>query len=357
MELEDEEKRREKRQQIAAQTQAKQAARNNPLAATDTQGTGAMDALLNKLRAAGPTSRDKREARRRARLRQNGAVRAASITTDPQVGADGDNDSNAEGDGEGDDEAEKKSDEESPAKATSTEPQAPMSPDIKVTSADALGAAGDDLMKTVRDKLEALRGGGDAAPAPERGIRDKRKERRRRNGSNVSASSQGSLSLTSLMNPPAPPLPLPTGMPTSPGLAPLGSPAEVEEVARAKNALLAMRRGSETGRRGSETGSLGMMRRGSDAESARRGSDAGSILSTASDHMGLHGPSLLSSAIEDDSTTIVPEKVEATPTKSEDVDTPTLAPETIVSPPSPDRNNKTPTETPAPASDDATKDS
>ncbi|KAI5791537.1 hypothetical protein FPQ18DRAFT_260087 [Pyronema domesticum] len=274
LELEDEEKRREKRQQIAAQTQAKQAARNNPLAATDTQGTGAMDALLNKLRAAGPTSRDKREARRRARLRQNGAVRAASITTDPQVGADGDNDSNAEGDGEGDDEAEKKSDEESPAKATSTEPQAPMSPDIKVTSADALGAAGDDLMKTVRDKLEALRGGGDAAPAPERGIRDKRKERRRRNGSNVSASSQG-----------------------SPGLAPLGSPAEVEEVARAKNALLAMRRGSETGRRGT------------------------------------------------------------TPTKSEDVDTPTLAPETIVSPPSPDRNNKTPTETPAPASDDATKDS
>jgi cytokinesis protein len=237
MELEDEERRREKRQQMAAQAQAKQAARNDPLAPAIAQGTGAMDALLNKLRAAGPSSRDKREARRRARLRQNGAIRAVSITKDADTEGDGENQN-----------------EKSTVAASSDAEQAPMSPDITVTSADQ-AADEDSLTKRTEEMLMRLRGDSGEVPTVlgKGSIRDKRKERRRRNGSNVSMSStnSGSISL-SLTSPPVPPIPANIPSPTG-GLTALGPADGEEQIARAKNALMAMRRGSDAGSIGSGT--------------------------------------------------------------------------------------------------------
>lgn len=245
MELEDEEKRREKRQQMAANAQAKQAARADPLAPAAVQSTGAMDALLDKLRAAGPSSREKRDARRRARLRQNGAIRAASITKEADTGGEL---SGTEG---GDDQQQERPSSSAAAASqavTSDAEQRLMSPDITVTS-----AAEDNLSKRTEEMLMLLRGDGggesSAGSALSKGsMRDKRKERRRRNGSNVSTTSTGSgpASLLLASSPPIPPLP--TNLPSSPGLtAPGGAPDIDDPVARAKSALLAMRRGSETG--------------------------------------------------------------------------------------------------------------
>jgi len=239
MELEDEEKRREKRQQLAATTQAKQAARADPLAPVAAQSTGAMDALLDKLRAAGPSSREKRDARRRARLRQNGAIRAASITKEADTG--GDNSGNECGD---DQQQERPS--SSAAAVSSDAEQGPMSPDITVTAADQ-PTADDSLSKRTEEMLMRLRGDG-GGESFKGSVRDKRKERRRRNGSNVSMSSTGSgpSSLSLLSSPPVPPLP--TNPSSTSGLtAPGGAPDLDDPVARAKSALLAMRRGSETG--------------------------------------------------------------------------------------------------------------
>jgi cytokinesis protein len=220
---------------MAANTQAKQAARDPLSPAAAVQSTGAMDALLDKLRAAGPSSRDKRDARRRARLRQNGAVRAASITKEPET----------DGDGE-------KKEEETPTPAATSDDveQAPMSPDITVTSADQPSEE-DSLSKRTEEMLMRLRGDGadgTASAAGKGSMRDKRKERRRRNGSNVSMSSTGSgpTSLSLLTSPPVPPIP--ANIPGSPGvMTALGSPEGDDAVARAKSALMAMRRGSDTG--------------------------------------------------------------------------------------------------------------
>jgi cytokinesis protein len=230
MELEDDERRREKRAQMAATAQARQAARD-PLNSANTQSTGAMDALLDKLRAAGPSSRDKREARRRARLRQNGAVRAASITKTPEIDGEQKSDDPAAGDGE-----------------------QPASPDITVTSAekfDRQNEEEDSLTNRTQEMLMRLRGDSEtpstSAAMGKGSLRDKRKERRRRNGSNVSVSStaSGSGSLASLMSsPPVPPLPTGAGGLGITGAAVLDGD---DAGARAKNALMAMRRGSDTG--------------------------------------------------------------------------------------------------------------
>lgn len=243
MELEDEERRREKRQQMAAAAQAKQAARSNPLSPAVAQDTGAMDALLNKLRAAGPTSRDKREARRRARLRQNGAVRAASITKEADTGGESD-----------------KQDEPPSSGGAAASPdteQAPTSPDITVTAVPDE----DSLTKRTEEMLMRLRGDGaeGATPSPlgKGSLRDKRKERRRRNGSNVSMSStnSGSISLSLATSPPVPPLPTTMNI-AGGGLTAFdgaGDGGGEDQVARAKNALMAMRRGSDAGSIGSAT--------------------------------------------------------------------------------------------------------
>ena len=233
MELEDEEKRREKRAQMAAKTHAKQAARD-PLSPTiAAQSTGAMDALLDKLRAAGPT---KREARRRARLRQNGAVRAASITKDAETG-----------------ESIEKSDE--PSAVSSDLEKTPMSPDITVTAAEQT-AEEDSLTKRTEEMLMRLRDGVDPSTSLDKGsMRDKRKERRRRNGSNVPSTTTEPVVLSLATSPSMTSTLLPS-IPLSPGGMGGLSPEGEDQVARAKSALMAMRRGSDTGSIGSMTSEI-----------------------------------------------------------------------------------------------------
>lgn len=66
------------------------AAANSGIVATDgplsPSSTGAMDSLLEKLRAAAPQARDQRDRRRRARLKDRHQVRVASGQTIPDVG-------------------------------------------------------------------------------------------------------------------------------------------------------------------------------------------------------------------------------------------------------------------------------
>lgn len=225
MELEDEERRREKRQMLQNRQKAP-----DPLAPASGTNTGAMDVLLDKLRAAGPTPRDKRdERRRRARARQ------AAPRTAPT------------------DEASDTPADPVPDPAASAEDGAnPKSPDITISTPQE-GTFEDTLTSRTQEILMKLRSDGGAssadqaaAPFGKGSIRDKRKERRRRQGSNVSTSSaNGALGIMG-MTPPMPPLP----SPDSPGLGSpsLGVPGDEEDaVARAKNALLEMRRASDAG--------------------------------------------------------------------------------------------------------------
>ena len=66
------------------------AAANSSLSPTDgplsPSSTGAMDSLLEKLRAAAPQARDQRDRRRRARLKDRHQVRVASGQTIPDMG-------------------------------------------------------------------------------------------------------------------------------------------------------------------------------------------------------------------------------------------------------------------------------
>lgn len=225
MGLEDEEMRREKRAQMAARTHEAQAARDPNSSTSAAQSSGAMDALLDKLRAAGPT---KREARRRQRLRPGAAARKASATMVPDAGTDSD-----------------KHDDTAILISSDSE-RTVMSPDITVTSADQ--THDDSLTKRTEEMLMRIRiEGGDASSSLTKGnTRDMRKERRRRNGSNVSMSSSSAPTLLSLMT--GPPIPAIPNMPLSPGgLAALGSAEGDDQVARAKSALMAMRRGSDAG--------------------------------------------------------------------------------------------------------------
>lgn len=68
--------------------------------------TGAMDDLLQKLRAAKPEARDQRDRRRRARLKDRHQVRVASGQQIPEIGVNVDEDGAAAGEG-GEDSAEK----------------------------------------------------------------------------------------------------------------------------------------------------------------------------------------------------------------------------------------------------------
>jgi len=66
------------------------AAANSGIATSDSplspSSTGAMDSLLEKLRAAAPQARDQRDRRRRARLKDRHQVRVASGQTIPDIG-------------------------------------------------------------------------------------------------------------------------------------------------------------------------------------------------------------------------------------------------------------------------------
>ena len=118
--------------------------------------TGAMDDLLQKLRAAKPEARDQRDRRRRARLKDKHQVRVASGQQIPELGV------NMEDEGAtelGDEEAKEKGILSPTSDTTDAEPLAPSI--LSPTSATAAAAAGDtDIADRAAAMLEGLQSGG-----------------------------------------------------------------------------------------------------------------------------------------------------------------------------------------------------
>lgn len=75
-----------RRKQTKLNTQAGVGAGGSPDGQTNSPATGAMDSLLEKLRAAAPATRDTRDRRRRARLKDKHQVRIASGQKIPETG-------------------------------------------------------------------------------------------------------------------------------------------------------------------------------------------------------------------------------------------------------------------------------
>lgn len=136
----------------------KQAQNSNPLspnALSDSDApkspasTGAMDDLLQKLRAAKPEARDQRDRRRRARLKDRHQVRVASGQKMPEIGV------NVEDDKEKSQETDEKSKLLSPTSDTA-ESEASSSGSIAAIASDAAEA---DIADRAAAMLEGLQSG------------------------------------------------------------------------------------------------------------------------------------------------------------------------------------------------------
>lgn len=150
--------------------------------------TGAMDSLLEKLRAAAPQARDQRDRRRRARLKDRHQNRVASGQTIPDLG-----------------DLTKGSEDEDGEKSVLS-PERVLSGDLAAdrTSEMAAISEGEDVAERAASMLQGLRGDADAEARP--GSRDgslrvrRRREsadddkrtRRRRRGGGGSSSTAGS---------------------------------------------------------------------------------------------------------------------------------------------------------------------
>ena len=111
--------------------------------------TGAMDDLLQKLRAAKPEARDQRDRRRRARLKDRHQVRVASGQKIPEIGV------NMEDGGEGAEGEDEKSKLLSPASETAeSEASSTVGP-----AAGAAGTAEADIADRAAAMLEGLQSG------------------------------------------------------------------------------------------------------------------------------------------------------------------------------------------------------
>ena len=181
----------ETRRRNEASMARKRAAKNvNPAAANaigtgadsplSPSGTGAMDSLLEKLRAAAPQARDQRDRRRRARLKDKHQVRIASGQKIPDMAelAKGDEPIDAEDTGR-----------LSPIPATDETPD----------KAAGTTSEGEDVADRAASLLQGLRGDGDAETEATRdgslrarrrrdSANDERKDRRRRRGAASSSS-------------------------------------------------------------------------------------------------------------------------------------------------------------------------
>ena len=155
--------------------------------ASSPSSSGAMDTLLEKLRAAAPQARDQRDRRRRARLKDRHQVRVASGQTIPDMG----------------DLTKGSEDEEldrtivSPESTTSGEGTEAKSSEMATIS------EGEDIADRAASMLQGLRGDGDgdlAAGSQSGSVRvrrrresaresadDERRARRRRRGANTSS--------------------------------------------------------------------------------------------------------------------------------------------------------------------------
>lgn len=146
--------------------------------------TGAMDSLLEKLRAAAPQARDQRDRRRRARLKDRHQIRVASGQTIPDLG-----------------DLTKGSEDEDGEKSVLS-PERVMSGDLAADRTGEMAAIseGEDVAERAASLLQGLRGDADAEARP--GSRDgslrvrrrresaddeKRTRRRRRGGAGSSS--------------------------------------------------------------------------------------------------------------------------------------------------------------------------
>ncbi|KAL9111002.1 MAG: hypothetical protein Q9187_007983 [Circinaria calcarea] len=187
----------ETRRRTEASLARKRAANNvNPAAANagisspesplSPAGTGAMDSLLEKLRAAAPQARDQRDRRRRARLKDKHQIRVASGQRIPDMA-----------------ELTKRDDSDEGERAS----MRPMPPVGEVSEQDAATTAviseGEDVADRAASMLQGLRGDGDGDVAEgvnrdgslrvrrrRESVDDERKSRRRRRG--VGTSNSGS---------------------------------------------------------------------------------------------------------------------------------------------------------------------
>lgn len=147
--------------------------------------TGAMDSLLEKLRAAAPQARDQRDRRRRARLKDRHQIRVASGQAIPDLGELN------KGEGE-DDETEKKG-----LSLDGGDPTAERAEEMPAIS------EGEDVAERAASMLQGLRGDGEADGKPgsrDSSLRvrrrresadDERRNRRRRRGPGSSTASGG----------------------------------------------------------------------------------------------------------------------------------------------------------------------
>lgn len=134
-----------------------------PDGALSPSSTGAMDSLLEKLRAAAPQAKDQRDRRRRARLKDKHQIRVASGQTIPDLGELTKN-------GSGDDEADQSL--LNPGAATNGDSGDKMEPISE----------GEDVAERAASMLQGLRGDGDAdsaRPASRDGSGSLRVRRRR----------------------------------------------------------------------------------------------------------------------------------------------------------------------------------
>ena len=173
----------------------------NPAAANPGQGdgavspssTGAMDSLLEKLRAAAPQARDQRDRRRRARLRDRHQIRVASGQTIPDI---------SDLTRGGSDEEEGDRQVLSPGSTKSSEGAADRSAEMATIS------EGEDIADRAASMLQGLRGDGEGEPTPassgslrvrrrRESADDERRQRRRRRGAGSSSNAaNGELSPT-----------------------------------------------------------------------------------------------------------------------------------------------------------------
>lgn len=159
--------------------------------------SGAMDSLLEKLRAAAPQARDQRDRRRRLRLKERHQVRIASGQKMPELSATGE--INTEGDDKGD-------------HATNSDGGllTPKSPGEDGNASGQEISESEDIADRAASMLQGLRGNSDTDSLRTRrrgSAEDERRQRRlrRRNGaaSSTKDGADGS-ALTSVQEPPSP---------------------------------------------------------------------------------------------------------------------------------------------------------
>jgi cytokinesis protein len=174
----------------------KQAQNSNPLspnALSDSDApkspasTGAMDDLLQKLRAAKPEARDQRDRRRRARLKDKHQVRVASGQKMPEIGV------NVEEGGEPSQEADDKSKLLSPASETAESEASSSAGGIAAVASEAAEA---DIADRAAAMLEGLQSGASINKDGSLSVRRRRESadterQRRRNRRQQAASTKG----------------------------------------------------------------------------------------------------------------------------------------------------------------------